>query len=219
MINAYSEHYLDSAMDNLGEAFDYAISCCKIDADLFLSIFISSGFAARFEVCEPKIVAGMSGTELAIEVLFEGGFQQDFPPVKTSYSYSREYWCGWILAYCQWKTARPFANIRRYISMHDILTLYGTLHEASEDRFMDVFYDCVCESRFPTRLQEQRKIAGLTQRELSEQTGINLRTLQQYENCSKDINRAAAETLFALSRVLGIHMEDLLEYQQSMQTK
>lgn len=35
--------------------------------------------------------------------------------------------------------------------------------------------------------------------------------IQQYENRSKDINRAA-ETLSALSRVLGCNVEDLLEY-------
>ena len=213
-MNAYSEHYLDAAMDNLGEAFDYAVSSCGLDPDLFLSMFISSGFASRFEVGEPKVVAGMSGTELAIEVLYESGMHTDFPPAKVDYSYSPEYWCGWILAYCQWKTGRTFANIRRYMTMRDLRALYGPLHEAGEDRFMDVFYDRVRQSEFPTRLQEQRKISGLTQRELADAAGVNLRTLQQYENRSKDINRAAGETLHDLARVLGVRMEDLLEYKQ-----
>ncbi|MBQ9068090.1 MAG: helix-turn-helix transcriptional regulator [Eggerthellaceae bacterium] len=211
-MNAYSEHYLDGAMDNLGEAFDYAADCCDIDLDLFLSMFIVSGFAARFEAGEPKVVAGISGTELAIEVLYESGMHLDFPPAKTEYSFSPEYWCGWILAYCQWKTARPFANIRRYMNMHDLLALYGPLHEAGEDRFMDAFYDRVRTADFPTRLQEQRKISGLTQRELADAAGVNLRTLQQYENRSKDINKAAGASLHNLARVLGVRMEDLLEY-------
>lgn len=47
---------------------------------------------------------------------------------------------------------------------------------------------------------------------LSEKSGVTLRMIQQYENRSKDINRAAAETLSALSRVLGCNVEDLLEY-------
>ena len=212
MTNAYDEHYLDAAMDNLGEAFDYAACCCGVDLDLFLSMFIVSGFAARFEAGEPKVVAGMAGTELAIEVLSESGMSLDFPPARTEYSYSPEYWCGWILAYCQWKTARPFANIRRYLNMHDLLALYNPLHEAGEERFMDAFYDRVSKADFPTRLQEQRKINGFTQRELADAAGVNLRTLQQYENRSKDINRAAAESLRNLARVLGVHMEDLLEY-------
>ena len=77
---------------------------------------------------------------------------------------------------------------------------------------MDAFYDRVSKADFPTRLQEQRKINGFTQRELADAAGVNLRTLQQYENRSKDINRAAAESLRNLARVLGVHMEDLLEY-------
>ena len=210
--NAYNSYYLDWAQDSLGEAFDYAAACCKVGLDLFLSMFISSGFAARFEAGEPKALAGMSGTELAIEVLFAGGLQQDFPPAKTEYSFTAEYWCGWVLAYCQWKSARPFADIRRYMSMRDILAMYGPLHEASEERFMEVFFERVRESGRPTRLQEQRKVSGLTQQQLADAAGVNLRTLQQYENRSKNINRAAGESLLALSRVLGVRMEDLLEY-------
>lgn len=29
-MNAYDEKYLDDAMKNLGEAFDYAVNSCKI---------------------------------------------------------------------------------------------------------------------------------------------------------------------------------------------
>lgn len=50
----------------------------------------------------------------------------------------------------------------------------------------------------------------LTQRELAEKSGANLRALQQYESGSKDVNKAA-ETVRALSRVFGCQMEDLLE--------
>ena len=46
---------------------------------------------------------------------------------------------------------------------------------------------------------------------------VNLRTLQQYENRSKDIGKAAGSTLLALSRVLGCRMEDLLEYNERVE--
>ena len=42
---AYDETYLDGAMRNLGEAFDYAVNACHLSADEFLRLFISSGFA------------------------------------------------------------------------------------------------------------------------------------------------------------------------------
>ena len=52
----------------------------------------------------------------------------------------------------------------------------------------------------------------MTQRELSEKSGVNLRTIQQYERRSKDINKAAGATLRALALTLSCRVEDLLEY-------
>ena len=62
-----------------------------------------------------------------------------------------------------------------------------------------------------TRIQEYRKRIGMSQRALSEAAGVNLRTLQQYEIRDKDINKAAAEKVVALSRVLGCRPEDIME--------
>ena len=58
MIHANNEQYLDDAMRNLGEAFDFARHVCKIDLDDFLSMLISSGIAAQFERGVPKYVCG-----------------------------------------------------------------------------------------------------------------------------------------------------------------
>ena len=49
-------------------------------------------------------------------------------------------------------------------------------------------------------------------KELAEKSGVNLRTLQEYDNRAMGINRAIGGTLIALSKVLGCQMEDLLEY-------
>ncbi|MBQ9044103.1 MAG: helix-turn-helix transcriptional regulator [Eggerthellaceae bacterium] len=212
MMRAYDELYLDGAMENLGEAFDYAAIACEVDLDLFFSLFVTTGFAERFGAGEPKVIAGLSGTELAIEVLFEGGVMSDFPPARVDYALSAEYWCGWALAYCQWKTARSFAEIRRHVSAREMLELYAPLHEADEDRFVEAIEERIHLPEGPVRLQAQRKLSGLTQRALADKSGVNLRTLQQYESGAKDINKAAAETVLALSRVLGCQMEDLLEY-------
>ena len=46
-----------------------------------------------------------------------------------------------------------------------------------------------------------KKAAGLSQKELSQLAGINLRTLQQYEIVSKDINRASGQS------IIGFNME------------
>ena len=47
---------------------------------------------------------------------------------------------------------------------------------------------------------------------MSEKSGVNLRTIQQYERRSRDINKAAGATLRALSIALSCRIEDLLEY-------
>ena len=73
MIRAYSEQYLNDAMENLGEAFDYAANKCGQSLDAFMDLFVAGGFADRFGKGEPKIVSGLSGTELAIEVIAKAG--------------------------------------------------------------------------------------------------------------------------------------------------
>ena len=61
------------------------------------------------------------------------------------------------------------------------------------------------------KIQEIRKARGLSQRQLAEASGVNVRVLQHYEQGFKGINKAAAETVKALADALGVRMEDLLE--------
>ena len=96
--------------------------------------------------------------------------------------------------------------------MREIRKMYYTLHEASELKFVNTMNEIARRKKLPTKLQTLRKSRQLSQKLLSEKSGVTLRMIQQYENRSKDINRAAAETLSALSRVLGCNVEDLLEY-------
>lgn len=96
--------------------------------------------------------------------------------------------------------------------MRDIEKLYPTLHEAHENKFVDVVNHIIQKKNLPTRLQMQRKNSGYSQRELAEKTGVSLRTLQQYEIRAKDINKAAADRLLAFAKALGCQMEDLMEY-------
>ena len=62
-----------------------------------------------------------------------------------------------------------------------------------------------------TKLKTVRKEKGLTQRGLAEATGISLRTLQHYEQGSKDLNMAAAITVYAIAEALKVRMEELLD--------
>lgn len=136
MTYAYDIKYLDDAMKNLGEAFDYAANDCGISMDYFADMFTSSGIARQFGLGVPKYVAGMSGVELVWEVIGSLNSDVGLPEPKMVYDLSPEYWCGWILAYYQWKTGKNFEEIKYHISMTEILKLYPTLHEASEEKFV-----------------------------------------------------------------------------------
>ena len=211
MIYAYDEMYLDDAMENLGEMLDYAVLACKMDIDEFFQLFILSGFAEQFGKGVPKYVCGMSGTELAQLVIEKSGIGIICPPARIDYECSPEYWCGWILAYYQWYTNQSFKEIYRNISMKEIERLYSTLHEAPEEKSIDVLNRRMRMKSYETKLQAMRKKAGFSQKLLAQKSGVNLRTLQQYEIRAKDINKAAATTLLSLAQVLGCRMEDLME--------
>ena len=212
MIHAYSENYLDDAMRNLGEAFDFAHTVSHLDLDSFFAMFINSGIADLFGNGHPKYVVGLSGTELAMEVMRKSGLNPDGLQAQVEYDYSPEYWVGWALAYFQWFTKRPFKNVAECVTITEILQLYPTLHEASEEKFVETVNRIICNKNLPTRLQKRRKDAGLTQKELAERSGVKLRTIQQYEMRAKNINKAAAETLLQLAQTLYCSIEELLEY-------
>lgn len=211
MIHAYDKQYLDDAMKNLGEAFDYAANSCGIELDVFMDMFIAGGVAVLFGSGVPKFVSGISGTELVWEVVERSGWKRELPEAAVAYDYSPEYWCGWILAYYQWYSGRSFKNIKRHISMSGILKLYPTLHEAAEDKFVDTVNRMIRRNNPPTQLQLLRKSIGYSQKTLAEKSGVTLRMIQQYEQRAKDINKAAGVNLVALAQALGCKVEDLLE--------
>ena len=212
MTHAYAEEYLNDAMENLGEAFDYAVNACMLDIDGFMKLFVASGYGDGFGKGNPKYVSGLSGTELVMEIVQKSGLRLTFPEAQTEYDCSPEYWCGWILAYYQWTTGRSFKDIHGNISMCEVRKLYDTLHEAAEEKFVDTVNAIIKRKKAPSKLQQQRKICGYSQKELSLKSGVNLRTLQQYELKTKDIGKASVQAVAALANVLGCHVEDLLEY-------
>lgn len=212
MTHAYAEEYLNDAMENLGEAFDYAINACLLDIDEFMNLFVASGSGDNFGKGNPKYVSGLSGTELVMEVVEKSGKRITFPKPQTEYDCSPEYWCGWVLAYYQWATGRTFKDIHDNISMQEVRKLYGTLHEAAEDKFVDTVNAIIKRKNTSSKLQQQRKRCGYSQKELSVKAGVNLRTLQQYELKTKDIGKAAVQTVASLASVLGCRVEDLLEH-------
>lgn len=69
----------------------------------------------------------------------------------------------------------------------------------------------VRQTHFETNLVRIRKASGLTQTQLSERSGVNVRMIQYYEQGVKDINKAQAITVYKLAEALGCNMRDLIE--------
>lgn len=64
---------------------------------------------------------------------------------------------------------------------------------------------------FKTALEFRRQIKRYTQKKLSEESGVNIRMIQHYEQGVKDINAAAALTVYRLAQALDCKVEDLIE--------
>ncbi len=215
MIHAYEETYLDDAMNNLGDMFDYAVNDCSYEPDDFFGRFIVSGVAEAFEIGSPKYIAGLSGPELASEVIYRTTRSRpDMPPAE-NIDKSPEYWAGWIIAYYQWHTMRRFSDIAKHgLTMTRVLSLYPMLHEADETKFVSVAEEIISKSIVSqtSNLQRIRKASGMTQKKLAGTSGVALRMIQLYEQRAKDINKAQAITLSRMAHVLGCNVEYLLEH-------
>lgn len=211
MIRAYDKVYLDKARTTLGRMLDFAVYDLKYDIAVFFDLFIKSGVAKRFETGDFAVIAGMSGVELAYEVLEQYGVKSE--RIKPNYTASRseEFWTGWSLAYYQWETSMSFAEIVRYVPIKDIIALYQPYHEMDIRQFVDKMNAMYKAEKPETNLKFLRQKVGLSQRDLADLSGVPVRTIQQYEQRQKSINKAQVEYLVVLAKVLCCEVEDLME--------
>ncbi|MBQ7954803.1 MAG: helix-turn-helix transcriptional regulator [Lachnospiraceae bacterium] len=211
MIRAYDKVYLDKARTALGRMLDFAVYDLKYDIAEFFDVFIKSGVATQFGSGDFSVIVGMSGVELAYEVLEQSGVKYDRMKPNYTINRSEEFWTGWALAYYQWETSLGFDEIVRYIPIKDIMALYSPYHEMDIRQFVDKMNALYRSVRPETNLKFLRQQAGLSQRELAELCGVPVRTIQQYEQRQKNINKAQAEYLVMLAKVLCCSVDELIE--------
>jgi DNA-binding transcriptional regulator YiaG len=211
MIHAYDKIYLDKARSALGRMLDFAVYDLNYEISDFFSLFLSSGVAKRFEQGDFAVLVGMSGVELAYEVLERSGISVQRRKPKYAVDRSEEYWVGWALAYYQWETALSFEEITKYIPIREIQALYTPYHEMDIRQFVDHMNQLYRVAKPETNLKLIRQRAELSQRQLSELSSVPVRTIQQYEQRQKSINKAQAEYLVMLAQALCCEVGDLLE--------
>ena len=155
----------------------------------------------------PKVVAGTSGEELALELLGE----QKPLPWREAPSPSREYWAGLALARFQWMSGLSFQEIDRLVPLEFIVSLYDPYHEMDIKQLDDKLVSFVTIKKEKTHLASLRKKAGMSQNDLAVASGVSKRTIQQYEQGQKSINQASVSTIEKFARVLGCDISDLME--------
>jgi DNA-binding transcriptional regulator YiaG len=211
MIHAYDKSYLDKAQAVLGRMIDYAVYDLEYDPDRFFDLFLASGYADRFGNGDFTLIVGKSGVELARMTVEAFTGKEDTVQPRYTVNRSPEYWAGWALACYQWFTALSFREIVDAVSLREIILLYEPYHEMDIRQFCDKMSELYRAKHTDTNLKRIRKLAGMTQKELAAQSSVPLRTVQQYEQRQKDINKAQAEYLILLSKTLHCSPEELVE--------
>lgn len=206
MMIAYDKLYLEKARIALGRMLDFAVYDLKYSLSDFWDLFLASDTSRRFERGDVSVLVGRSGVELAYDIIGNAD-------IKPTYSFerSKEYWTGWAIAYYQWQNGLSFRKITEHIPIEEILRLYSPYHEMDIRQFCDKMDELYIERKRDTNLKINRSRVGITQAQLAERTDIPLRTIQQYEQGRKNINKAQAEYVVKLAKALYCEPIDLLE--------
>ena len=210
-IKAYDELYLTDAINCLSTAFDYAINICGLNPNEFMELFLKSSVSKHFEKGNPLYVAGKSGIELVYCVIDELKYPIELPDYIGCLSKSKEYWAGWALAQYQWHTAKSFKKIFERVKLSEIIQMYTVYHEMDVFHFITDLDYIYYKKEKPSNLSVVRKLRNLSQIQLSELSGVSLRSIQLYEQKVNDIDKAQAHTVYKLAYVLNCEIEDILE--------
>lgn len=207
--HAYSQLYLSKASRAVGNMLHDAVVEFGMDGEDFLKRFIQSDIAEEIESGNPKYIAGKSGLDLFLEVMEKTTGKAYDTELIESYERSPVYWVGWMLTHYQWYSGRTFKSILDTVPYDELLGLYGTLHEADIEKSYEVL-DAHFE-KSESKLKTARKHCGLTQEELSHESGVSLNTIRAYERKGKDINKAQFDIVLRLAKALKCDITELLD--------
>lgn len=207
MIHAYNEEYLLHARNVMGKMFDFVVYDLNIELENFFDLFIESGVAYKFYKGDTSVISGKSGYELALQVLniMNKDVEITFP--NYTLNHSKEYWLGYFLSYYSWYSNINYEDIILCVSIKELLLMYDKYHEMDIMHFVDKLNEIIFNSN---KLKFYRKKRKLSQKELATLSNIPIRTIQQYEQNQKDLDKANVTYLVNLARVLNCNIEDLL---------
>ncbi len=211
-MNAYNELYIDDAAEILGGYIDYMVNVERHSGEDALYFFTRSVIGREFGSGNPKYIAGCSGAEMAAAVTDEVFRKQIIICDYSQVDKSPEYWCGWILARYQWYKGVPFKIIYDKGLSYSYIRSRYILHEADETKAFDDFdgYLELHKQHMESTLKRLRTYCEMTQKQLSEKSGVSLRMIQLYEQGQSDITHAQINIVKALAEALGARPEELV---------
>lgn len=121
----YPVYYLEDAMNNLGDCFDYAVNDYGAEGSEVAELFCLSGVAREFERGNAWVVSGKSGVELFALIAERSGYQNGpIPDCAYRFEKTPEYWAGWILACLQWRLGESFEDLLHVVPFDVLRSLY-----------------------------------------------------------------------------------------------
>ena len=203
MIHAYDNYTFGFVQNKLAAMFELAVLHEHLGIDDFANKFISSNISKAFETGDAKFALGMSANELLGLILNKEPLNieiSDFCPP--------EYWVGWVLAFTQWSLNVPYKTLLDAYPCSKLILDYFPYHEMDESRIVELYKSKIS---IESKLKTLRKQCGLSQSDLSEITGVPIRTIKSYEQGTSDISKAQGDTLYALSKALKCSIEDIIK--------
>lgn len=198
-------YYVRSFARNFGTLLEMAYEDKK-DMNVFYYLLVRSSIIKEIENGNVKYI-NLSPNELYYEIIKDKKvLKREYIPYRGSY-----YWAGMMLTYYVFKYDISYKEINNNINLEQVVDVFYPLHEAGEDKFFEFINSNLNKENKETNLKTYRKLNKMSQNELAEISGVELRSIEMYEQRRNDINKAQSITLYKLSKALGCTIEDILE--------
>ena len=224
-MGAYNRSYLENVKSNLGAMLDCGINTLEFGPRDFYNMFLDSDMSDKINRGDAYSICTLGGVELAeyvvcfamnnskyihVKKASDPAFNQHLNDAIINVN-SKEYWAGTVIAEYAWEKNMSYQELDGYISVEEVIALYKDFTNA-DSLVINIRLDEMLNAKKKVaKLKLRREMLGLSQSELAQQSGIPLRTLQQYEQRRKNINNAKAVYLVDLASVLRCEVRDLIE--------
>ncbi len=224
-MGAYNRSYLENVKSNLGAMLDCGINTLEFGPRDFYNMFLDSDMSDKINRGDAYSICTLGGVELAeyvvcfamnnskyihVKKASDPAFNQHLNDAIINVN-SKEYWAGTVIAEYAWEKNMSYQELDGYISVEEVIGLYKDFANA-DSLVINIRLDEMLNAKKKVaKLKLRREMLGLSQSELAQQSGIPLRTLQQYEQRRKNINNAKAVYLVDLASVLRCEVRDLIE--------